>query len=387
MTATGSVTIDHAGAVVVQANLPGNAGAGQSKVGDFVYRGDVVQTGADGKVGITFTDGTAFNLSSNARMVLNEFVYDPNGKSNSTLFSLSKGTFTFIAGKVAKTGDMKIDTPVATMGIRGTTPHVEISDDGTVKFSTLIEENKGRGGRSGARAMNRISAWRRQAPGEKRVVRGPPSKPRRISTRSSTSTSRFVAAVEPKSPRRQPARRLRTKGGHSGAPSIAKSRGGVTPPVLGSFQLKNHRPELFANSTLLRLGRSNAARGWTWHTAQAAVFSPPWRCCCRCSGRQPRRKPEAPQEHRIVQWRGSPITRSSDRGVHRAHRVGQGGAASPRHRLQQPWQRLNRKGRVRPRHPGLQSVDQARSQQRQGLQQPRRGLPKKARVRPRDPRL
>jgi hypothetical protein len=37
---------------------------------------------------------------------------------------------------------MKIDTPVATMGIRGTTPHVEISDDGTVKFSTLIEEGK-----------------------------------------------------------------------------------------------------------------------------------------------------------------------------------------------------------------------------------------------------
>jgi hypothetical protein len=37
---------------------------------------------------------------------------------------------------------MKIDTPVATMGIRGTTPHVEISDDGTVKFSNLIEENK-----------------------------------------------------------------------------------------------------------------------------------------------------------------------------------------------------------------------------------------------------
>ena len=102
----------------------------------------MVQTGANGRVGTTFTDGTAFDLSSNARMVLNEFVYDPNGKSNSTLFSLSKGTFTFIAGKVAKTGDMKIDTPVATMGIRGTTPHVEISDNGTVAFSTLIEEGK-----------------------------------------------------------------------------------------------------------------------------------------------------------------------------------------------------------------------------------------------------
>src|SRR6266540_112296 len=144
VTATGSVTIEHANAVVVQANIPASSGVGQTKVGDPVYKGDVVQTGADGKVGITFTDGTAFNLSSNARMVLNEFVYDPNGKSNSTLFSLSKGTFTFIAGKVAKTGDMKIDTPIATMGIRGTTPHVEISDDGTVKFSTLIEENRAR---------------------------------------------------------------------------------------------------------------------------------------------------------------------------------------------------------------------------------------------------
>jgi len=142
VTATGSVTIEHANAVVVQANVPAGSGAGPTAIGDPVYRGDVVQTGTDGKVGIAFTDGTAFNLSSNARMELNEFVYDPNGTSNSTLFSLSKGTFTFIAGKVAKTGDMKIDTPVATMGIRGTTPHVEISDDGTVRFSTLIEENK-----------------------------------------------------------------------------------------------------------------------------------------------------------------------------------------------------------------------------------------------------
>jgi hypothetical protein len=138
VTATGSVTIEHASAVVVQANVSGS----QTKVGDVVYLGDVVQTGADGRLGINFTDGTAFNLSSNARMALTEFVYDPNGNSNSSLLSLTKGTFTFVAGKIAKTGDMKIDTPVATMGIRGTTPRIEISDDGTVKFATLIEEGK-----------------------------------------------------------------------------------------------------------------------------------------------------------------------------------------------------------------------------------------------------
>ena len=139
VTAAGSVTIEHGNAVVVQASV---GQPGSIKPGDPVYLGDIAQTGADGKLSISFTDGTAFTLSSSARMVLNEFVYDPNGKSNSTLFSLTKGTFTFVAGKVAKTGDMKIDTPVATMGIRGTTPHIEISEDGSVRFTTLIEEGK-----------------------------------------------------------------------------------------------------------------------------------------------------------------------------------------------------------------------------------------------------
>ena len=138
--ATGSVTLERASAVVVQASTTGQAA--QAKVGDLVYQGDAVATGADGKVGINFTDGTSFSLSNNARMVLNEFVYDPNSTSNSSLINLTKGTFTFVAGKVAKTGDLKVDTPVATMGVRGTTPRVEVSDDGTVRFSTLIEEGK-----------------------------------------------------------------------------------------------------------------------------------------------------------------------------------------------------------------------------------------------------
>jgi len=138
--ATGSVSIERASAVVVQANVAGQAD--QTKVGDLLYQGDVVKTGADGRIGINFADGSSFNLSSNARMALDEFVYDPNGKSNSTFFNLTNGTMTFVAGGVAKSGDMKVDTPVATMGIRGTTPHVEISNDGAVKFSTLIEEGK-----------------------------------------------------------------------------------------------------------------------------------------------------------------------------------------------------------------------------------------------------
>jgi hypothetical protein len=139
LTATGTAHVEHAAGVVVQANAP-PSGVDQAKAGDLIYRGDLIQTGADGTLSISFADGTSFNVSSNARMEVNEFVYDPKGNANSSLISLTKGTFTFIAGNVAHTGDMKVDTPLGTMGIRGTAPRVEILDDGTVKFSTLVEE-------------------------------------------------------------------------------------------------------------------------------------------------------------------------------------------------------------------------------------------------------
>jgi hypothetical protein len=114
--------------------------------GDNVEKGDVVQSGSGSTLGVTFIDGTVFGLSSNARMVLNEMVYDPNGSDNSSLISLVAGTISFVAGQTAKHGDMKIDTPVATMGIRGTAVLVEIDFDvpgqnGTpaAKFQVLME--------------------------------------------------------------------------------------------------------------------------------------------------------------------------------------------------------------------------------------------------------
>ena len=149
ITASGVATVEHSAVVVLQANV--SSGTVNAKAGDFVYKGDVVQTGANGKIDITFTDGTAFNVSSNAKMELNEFVYDPKGNSNSALFNLTKGGFTFVAGNVAKTGNMKFDTPVATMGIRGTTPRVVIANDGTVTFSTLVEGDRDAAMRAGNR--------------------------------------------------------------------------------------------------------------------------------------------------------------------------------------------------------------------------------------------
>lgn len=118
--------------------------------GDNVEKGDVVSTGADSTLGITFIDGTVFGLSSNARMVLNEMVYDPNGSNNSSLLSLVAGTITFVAGETAKHGDMKVDTPVATMGIRGTAVLTQINfvvpagggdPQPQASFQVLVEPN------------------------------------------------------------------------------------------------------------------------------------------------------------------------------------------------------------------------------------------------------
>lgn len=137
MVASGTATIERVNALVVLASAEKT---GPVRKGDHVYLGDVVATGDNSELGINFIDGASFVMSSNARMTLNQYVFDPNDqKKNSMFFSLAKGAFTFLAGSIAKTGSMKVDTPVATMGIRGTTPRVEIGDDGTVKFSTLME--------------------------------------------------------------------------------------------------------------------------------------------------------------------------------------------------------------------------------------------------------
>lgn len=117
------------------------------KQGDRLLKGDVVQTGADTTLGISFVDGTALGLASNARIVLDEMTYDPNGSSNSSLLSLVQGTITLVAGHTAKFGNMRVETPVATMGIRGTAILVEIAaDDGPTKFSVLREPD----GKAGA---------------------------------------------------------------------------------------------------------------------------------------------------------------------------------------------------------------------------------------------
>ncbi len=103
-----------------------NAAAVALQVNDPIFKNDTLETGANSSLGVTFDDETTFSLSANTRIVVGEFVYQEGGNANAALFNVALGTAAFVASLVAKTGDMKITTPTATLGIRGTTGVVDV---------------------------------------------------------------------------------------------------------------------------------------------------------------------------------------------------------------------------------------------------------------------
>lgn len=108
------------------------------KVRDDIYLNDVVQTSSNSSLGITFNDATTFNLSASAKITIDNYVYEDGGKQNSAIFDIGKGTVAFVAAAVAKTGDMKIATPTATLGIRGTTGVVDVPEGASASSANNV---------------------------------------------------------------------------------------------------------------------------------------------------------------------------------------------------------------------------------------------------------
>jgi hypothetical protein len=106
---------------------------------DPVYKSDVLQTNVDGTLGITFDDETTFTLKPNTRLAVDEFVYQEGGTDNAAIFNVVRGTAAFVAAEVAHTGNMKIDTPTSSLGIRGTTGLVEVPEGGTAGGQVSIK--------------------------------------------------------------------------------------------------------------------------------------------------------------------------------------------------------------------------------------------------------
>jgi hypothetical protein len=108
--AKGSVQIERAGQKV------------RAQVGAAVQAGDVVTTGGDGSVGITFLDNSLLSAGPDSVLAIDRFAFDSTTHQGSFESSLKKGTLAVISGKLAKQSPdaMKVKTPAAVLGVRGT---------------------------------------------------------------------------------------------------------------------------------------------------------------------------------------------------------------------------------------------------------------------------
>lgn len=109
-------------------------------VADDVTGGEVVETIKDGALHITFLDGTELRLGSESTMTIDSFVYDPATNGGELLINLSAGVFRFITGQMNKEGIL-LTTPVAQIGVRGSTLDIAVADDG--KTDLMVREGIG----------------------------------------------------------------------------------------------------------------------------------------------------------------------------------------------------------------------------------------------------
>lgn len=98
-----------------------------------IYRNSVIVTKAGGHVEVKFTDGTVLSQGANAKMAVDNYVFDSHGSSpSSLLLNMGQGAFRVITGKIATQNpeNFNVKTPLATIGIRGTDFSIETGPNG-----------------------------------------------------------------------------------------------------------------------------------------------------------------------------------------------------------------------------------------------------------------
>ena len=108
----------------------------ESEVDLDIFSYDTIKTGK-GKVAVGFIDDTRVDVTQHSKLIIDEFVYDPNTKKGSLSLKAALGTVRYASGQIAKTTPtaVQIKTPTATIGIRGTDFSMTIDEVGS---STII---------------------------------------------------------------------------------------------------------------------------------------------------------------------------------------------------------------------------------------------------------
>jgi hypothetical protein len=114
-----------------QVKVERDSGQTSPKAGDLLFEKDTIVTGADGSIGITFIDNTVMSAGPNSEISLEQFTFDSSNFNGSMLTELRKGTLSVVSGDIARSspGAMKVRTPAATLGVRGTRFVAEATGD------------------------------------------------------------------------------------------------------------------------------------------------------------------------------------------------------------------------------------------------------------------
>lgn len=101
--------------------------------GSAIYEGDIIETAADGAVNVAFADESSFAVSNNARMAVDEFAFNSQTNEGENKFSVLRGLFVYTSGLVGREDpdDVHINTPVGSIGIRGTIIAGDIPSEGS----------------------------------------------------------------------------------------------------------------------------------------------------------------------------------------------------------------------------------------------------------------
>jgi hypothetical protein len=93
-----------------------------AQVGTKVREADVVSTGVDGSVGITFADDSLLAIGPGTVLVIERFSFDPTTQAGGFESRLRTGTLSAVSGKLTRQSpeSMKVRTPSAVLGVRGT---------------------------------------------------------------------------------------------------------------------------------------------------------------------------------------------------------------------------------------------------------------------------
>jgi hypothetical protein len=83
---------------------------------------DTLVTGADGSLGVTFTDDTMISAGPSTVLEIERYRFNTTTHDGQFDASLKRGSLAVVSGKMVKQtpGSMRVRTPSSVMGVRGT---------------------------------------------------------------------------------------------------------------------------------------------------------------------------------------------------------------------------------------------------------------------------